>query len=148
MAGRAGRGDVEGEVVIQTYNPQAAAIQYARRHDTDGFAENELGLRERFAFPPFSHLAVLTVRSVREDVASFAINTLYKRLKTLLPPGAEISEPLQAPIVKAYGQYRYQCVLKAPRARIFSQIVAEQIARLSPGEDVTVTLDVDAYSFM
>ena len=148
VAGRAGRGDVEGEVVIQTYNPQAAAIQYARRHDTDGFAENELGLRERFAFPPFSHLAVLTVRSVREDVASFAINTLYKRLKTLLPPGAEISEPLQAPIVKAYGQYRYQCVLKAPRARIFSQIVAEQIARLSPGEDVTVTLDVDAYSFM
>ena len=148
VAGRAGRGDMEGEVIIQTYNPQAAAIQYARRHDTDGFAENELGMRERFAFPPFSHLAVITVRSVREELASFAISTLYRRLQPLLPPSTEISEPLPAPIVKAYGQYRYQCVLKAPSARVFSQVIARQIALLSPGEDVTVTLDVDAYSFM
>ncbi len=148
VAGRAGRGDVEGEVIIQTYCPQAAAIQYARRHDTDGFAGNELGLRERFAFPPFCHLAVLTVRSEKEDLSAYVIKTLYKRLQPLLPQGVEISEPLPAPIVKAYGQYRYQCVLKAPRARVFSEIVAKQISILSPGEDVIVTLDVDAYNFM
>lgn len=148
VAGRAGRGNVEGEVIIQTYTPQAAAIQYARRHDTDGFAKNELELRERFAFPPFCHMAVLTVRSEKEDLADFAIKTLYKRLQPVLPRGTEISAPLPAPIAKAYGQYRYQCVLKAPRARVFSEVVAKQISLLSPGENVTVTLDVDAYSFV
>ncbi len=148
VAGRAGRGEVEGEVIIQTFSPQAAAIQFARRHDTDGFADNELGLREKFAFPPFSHLAVLTVRSEHEEMAAFALSTLHKRLLAKLPPQVEISEPLPAPLPKAYGQFRYQCVLKAKRARMISEIVSSEINRLSPGDSVTVTLDIDAYSFM
>lgn len=148
VAGRAGRGEVDGEVIIQTYSPQAAAIQFARRHDTDGFAANELGLREKFAFPPFSHLAVLTVRSEHEDMAAFALTTLHKRLLAALPPEAEISEPLPAPLPKAYGQFRYQCVIKAPRARIISDVVSTEIDRLASGDFVTVTLDVDAYNFM
>lgn len=148
VAGRAGRGDIDGEVIIQTYTPQAAAIQFARRHDTDGFAENELGLRERFAFPPYTHLAVLTARSPQEELASLALHTLHKRLLAVMPPSVELSEPAPAPIAKAYGQYRYQCTLKAPSARLLSDITAREIARLSPGEDVVITLDVDAYSFM
>ena len=148
VAGRAGRGEVDGEVIIQTYSPQAAAIQFARRHDTDGFVENELGLREKFAFPPFTHMAVLTVRSTQEDMASFAAETLHKRLLSVLPAEVEISDPMPAPIAKAYGQFRFQCVLKAPRARTISDIVSAEIKRLAPGEDITVTLDVDAYNFM
>ena len=148
VAGRAGRGAVDGEVIIQTYSPQAAAIQFARRHDTDGFVENELGLREKFAFPPFTHMAVLTVRSTQEDMASFAAETLHKRLLSVLPAEVEISDPMPAPIAKAYGQFRFQCVLKAPRARTISDIVSAEIKRLAPGEDITVTLDVDAYNFM
>ena len=148
VAGRAGRGDVDGEVIIQTFTPEAAAIQYARRHDTDGFAENELGLREQFAFPPFTHMAVLTVRSQHEELASFALQTLHRHLLAALPPEVEISDPLPAPIAKAYGQYRFQCTLKAPQARTISTIVASEIARLNPGEDIVVSLDVDAYSFM
>ncbi len=148
VAGRAGRGEVDGEVIIQTYSPQAAAIQFARRHDTDGFADNELGLREKFAFPPFSHLAVLTVRSEQEDMASFALATLHKRLLAVLPPEVEMSDPLPAPLSKAYGQFRYQCVLKAPRARLLADAVSAEITRLSPGDSVIVTLDIDAYNFM
>ena len=148
VAGRAGRGDVDGEVIIQTFTPQAAAIQYARRHDTDGFAENELGLREKFAFPPFSHMAVLTARSVQEDVARFALETLHKRLLAALPPVVEISDPLPAPIAKAYGQFRYQCTLKAPQSRIIADTVSRELSRLNPGDDVIFTLDIDAYSFM
>ena len=148
VAGRAGRGEVDGEVIIQTYTPQAAAIQYARRHDTDGFAENELGLREKFAFPPFTHMAVLTARSVQEDVARFALETLHKRLLAVLPSSVEISDPLPAPIAKAYGQFRYQCTLKAPHSRIIADTVSRELARLNPGDEVIFTLDIDAYSFM
>ena len=148
VAGRAGRGDVDGEVIIQTYTPQATAIQYARRHDTDGFAENELGLREKFAFPPYTHMAVLTARAEEEDLARFALETLHKRLVAALPPGVEVSDPLPAPLAKAYGQYRYQCTFKAAQARIIADTVSRELARLSPGENVIFTLDVDAQSFM
>ena len=148
VAGRAGRGDIDGEVIIQTYTPQAAAIQFARRHDTDGFAENELGLRERFAFPPYTHLAVVTARSPQEDLAELALNTLHKRLLAAMPPSVEISPPAPAPIAKAYGQFRFQCTLKAPQARLLADVTSREIARLAPGEDVVITLDVDAYSFM
>ena len=148
VAGRAGRGDLDGEVIIQTYNPQAAAIQFARRHDTDGFAETEMQLREQMNFPPFCHMAVITSRSEQEDVAALAMETLHKRLIANLPPSAQISEPLPAPLPKAYGQFRYQCTLKAPRARILADICSREIAGMNCGDGVTISLDIDVYSFL
>ncbi len=148
VAGRAGRGDLDGEVIIQTFNPQAAAIQFARRHDTDGFAETEMELRQQMNFPPFCHMAVITARSEQEDVAALAMETLHKRLLEVLPPQVQISDPLPAPLAKAYGQFRYQCTLKAPRSRIMADICSREIAAMNCGEGVTLTLDIDAYSFM
>lgn len=148
VAGRAGRGDIDGEVIVQTYTPHAAAIQYARRHDTDGFAESELELRRELEFPPYTHMAVLTVRSTSEELAEFSLNTLHKRLLKVLPRNISISDPMPAPIAKAYGQFRFQCTLKANTARIIADIVSAEIAALAPGKEVTITLDVDAYSFM
>ncbi len=148
VAGRAGRGDLDGEVIVQTFNPQAAAIQFARRHDTDGFAETEMELRQQMNFPPFCHMAVITARSEQEDVAALAMETLHKRLLEALPPQVQISDPLPAPLAKAYGQFRYQCTLKAPRSRIIADICSREIAAMNCGEGVTLTLDIDAYSFM
>ena len=148
VAGRAGRGELDGEVIVQTYSPQSCAIQFARRHDTDGFAENELGLRQQFGYPPFSHMAVLTVRSEREELAQFSLESLHKRLLIKLPPTVQLSDPLPAPIPKAYGQFRYQCTLKAPGARVIADIVSAEIAAMQFGEEITATLDIDAYSFM
>lgn len=148
VAGRAGRGELDGEVIVQTYTPQSCAIQFARRHDTDGFAENELGLRQQFGFPPFCHMAVLTVRSEQEEVARFSLETLHKRLLCKLPNSVQISDPLPAPIPKAYGQFRYQCTLKAPSARIIADLVSLEINALQLGEGIITTLDIDAYSFM
>lgn len=148
VAGRAGRGEIDGEVIIQTHTPQSPAIQFARRHDTDGFAESELELRRELQFPPFVHMAVITVRSQQEELAELTMQTLHKRLLHLLPQSICISDPMPAPIAKAYGQFRYQCTLKAKSARTVSDIVSGAIRELNPGEDVTIVLDIDAYSFM
>lgn len=148
VAGRAGRGDIDGEVIIQTFTPHAAAIQYARRHDTDGFAETELELRRELDFPPYTHMAVLTVRSPKEELADFSINSLHKKLLQLLPQEVCISDPMPSPIAKAYGQFRYQCTIKSKSARIVADIVSKEIKNLNSGEDVIFTLDIDAYSFM
>lgn len=148
VAGRAGRGDIDGEVIIQTFTPHAAAIQYARRHDTDGFAETELELRKELEFPPYTHLSVLTVRSPKEELADFSINSLHKKLLQLLPKEVCVSDPMPSPIAKAYGQFRYQCTIKSKSARMVADIVSKEIRNLNSGEDVIFTLDIDAYSFM
>lgn len=147
VAGRAGRGDLAGEVIIQTYSPQAAAIQFARRHDTDGFAENELGLRREFQYPPFTHMAVLTVRSVQEELARFSLETLHKRLEAALPPHVQISPPIPSPIAKSYGQFRYQCTLSSPSARSIADTCSRVLADMNFGDEIVATLDIDAYTF-
>src|SRR3954452_18292774 len=75
VAGRAGRGDVEGEVIVQAFTPFHPAIQYARRHDYAGFYEQEIEFREQLKYPPFTHMILIAVRSQHQTKASFSTET-------------------------------------------------------------------------
>jgi primosomal protein N' (replication factor Y) len=147
VAGRAGRGDLEGEVIVQTFTPHSPSIQYARRHDFDGFAEQEMEFRRQFAYPPFAHCAVLTSRSAHERRAEFTLQTLHLRLAENLPDGITLGEPLPSPLVKAHGQFRFQLMLRGPRARPLTRHVQAVLARTSLPDDVTVVFDMDALNF-
>ncbi|WP_338689648.1 replication restart helicase PriA [Haloferula helveola] len=147
VAGRAGRGSLEGEVIVQTFTPHSPSIQFARHHDFDGFAEQELEMRRQFYFPPFTRCAVLTSRSTHERRAEFTLETLHRRLKEDLPPGIELGEPLPSPLVKAHGQFRFQLMLRGPKARTLTKHVQQVLAKTSLPEDVTVVFDMDALSF-
>jgi primosomal protein N' (replication factor Y) len=83
VAGRAGRGEVEGEVIVQAFTPFHPAIQYARRHDFVSFYEQEIEFREQLRYPPISRIALLTVRSRNEDKAKFTADHLRKELDKL-----------------------------------------------------------------
>jgi len=146
VAGRAGRGELEGEVVVQTYTPHHPSIQFARHHDFEGFAEYELALRERFLHPPFAHLALITARSVHQERAEFSLKTLHARLKRKLPEGVTLTEPLPSPLVKSHDQWRFQIVLKSPGARLLARHIRETLKDLTFPEDVVVTVDIDPYS--
>ncbi len=148
VAGRAGRGDIAGEVIIQTFTPHAAAIQFSRRHDTDGFAEQELALRRELMLPPYYHFALLTVRSEKDELAAFCLATLHKHLIGILPNGMTISDPAPAPMPKAYGQFRHQCTVRATSARKMADFLRKELTSARLGDGVTATLDIDAYSFM
>ncbi len=147
VAGRAGRGDLAGEVIVQTFTPHSPSIQFARRHDFDGFSEQELEFRRQFGFPPFGHCAVLTARSNHERRAEFTLQTLHVRLLEGLPAGIQLGEVLPAPLVRAHGQFRFQIVLRAPRARALTRHVQAVLARTSLPTDVTVVFDMDALNF-
>ncbi len=147
VAGRAGRGALEGEVIVQTFTPHSPSIQFARHHDFDGFAEQELEMRRQFGYPPFTRCAVLTSRSTHERRAEFTLQTLHRRLKEDLPQGIELGEPLPSPLVKAHGQYRFQLILRGPKARPLTKHVQQVLARTTLPEDVTVVFDMDALSF-
>ncbi len=147
VAGRAGRGELEGEVIVQTSTPHAPAIQFARRHDFDGFAEQELEFRKEFHFPPYGRCAVLTVRSTHERRAEFTLQTLHRRLCENQPKGMQISEPLPSPLTRSHGQFRFQITLRSPQARPLTNHVQAVLQKTSLPEDVIATFDMDAINF-
>ena len=83
VAGRAGRGDVEGEVVVQAFTPFHPAIQYARRHDFAGFYEQEIEFREQLKYPPVTRIALLTLKGRNEEKVKFSAEHVRKELDKL-----------------------------------------------------------------
>ena len=91
VAGRAGRGDVEGEVFVQAFAPFHPAIQYARRHDFTGFYEQEIEFREQLKYPPVSRVALLTLKGRNEEKVKFSADHLKRELeKNLVTGGASV----------------------------------------------------------
>ena len=84
VAGRAGRGDVEGEVFVQAFAPFHPAIQYARRHDFTGFYEQEMEFREQLKYPPVSRVALLTLKGRNEEKVKFSADHLKRELEKVL----------------------------------------------------------------
>jgi primosomal protein N' (replication factor Y) len=144
VAGRAGRGDLAGEVIVQTFTPHSPSIQYARKHDFDGFSEQEMEFRREFSFPPYAHCAVLTSRSTHERRAEFTLQTLHLRLAENLPNGITLGEVLPSPLIRSHGQFRFQITLRSHRARPLTRHVQAVLAKTPLPEDVTVVFDMDA----
>ena len=147
VAGRAGRGDLEGEVIVQTFTPHSPSIQFARKHDFDGFSEQEMEFRREYSFPPYAHCAVLTSRSTHERRAEFTLQTLHLRLAENLPNGITLGEVLPSPLIRSHGQFRFQITLRSHRARPLTNHVQQILAKTSLPEDVTVVFDMDALNF-
>ncbi len=147
VAGRAGRGDLAGEVIVQTFTPHSPSIQYARKHDFDGFSEQEMDFRRQFSFPPYAHCAVLTARSTHERRAEFTLQTLHLRLAEDLPQGMVLGEVLPSPLIRSHGQFRFQITLRSHRARTLTKHVQAVLARTTLPDDVIVVFDMDALNF-
>jgi primosomal protein N' (replication factor Y) len=92
VAGRAGRGDVEGEVFVQAFTPFHPAIQYARRHDFAGFYEQEIEFREQLKYPPLSRVALLTLRGRNEEKVKFSAEHVRKELDKLRSVSGRVGE--------------------------------------------------------
>ena len=148
VAGRAGRGELEGEVLVQTFTPFSPSIQFARHHDFEGFVEQELEFREHFGFPPFSRMILITVRARLRERAEFTTQTLVRRLREAVPGNASVGETAPAPLEKARGYYRFQATLRGPFARPLARAIQQTLAVLPLPEDVFVAVDVDPVNLL
>ncbi|MDG1669553.1 MAG: primosomal protein N' [Akkermansiaceae bacterium] len=145
VAGRAGRGAMAGEVIIQTATPHSPSIQFARHHDFEGFVDQELEMRRQFGYPPFTHLALLLARSSHERRAEFTLQTLHRKLAENLPDGITLGDPIPSPLTKSHSQFRFQLLLRGPNARALSRHLNKILSATPTPEDVIVTADLDAY---
>ncbi len=150
VAGRAGRGESPGRVVLQTYFPEHYAVQFAARHDYRGFYEKELRFRSWMRYPPFSTLANVLVRSDKLDNALQWAGTLGRWLEKAPKHGIRALGPAVAPIPRLKSDYRYHFILKsASRAKLNALLCAMLAFATSQGIPRThVIVDVDALSLL
>lgn len=108
VAGRSGRGDLTGEVIVQSFTPHVGPIQYARREDFDGFLEEELAIRKEHEYPPYRNLIHHLFRGMNPEKVEFYAEQWVKHLEKSDLNWLEIRGPVPAPIEKIKDYYRYQ----------------------------------------
>src|ERR1700756_4780972 len=145
VAGRAGRGDLPGRVLIQTYYPEHYAIQDAVRQDYPAFFARELHFRRMMAYPPFTSLANVIVRDTNlENEIRWS-----RRLSEYFSPhdgkGARALGPASAPLARLKKEHRYQFLLKSPKRSVLTKLLSGALAFCDaneiPGTAVLVDMD-------
>jgi primosomal protein N' (replication factor Y) len=152
-AGRAGRADTPGRVVVQTMSPHLPALRYALRHDYESFASQELGLREGIGWPPVRQLARIVLSHTREEQVRQAAESLCVQVRTLIGEkefgAVEILGPQPCVLSRLRGRYRYDLLLRASQAAILQSLVQRlNDARLLRCKGGSIMLDVDPVSLV
>jgi primosomal protein N' (replication factor Y) len=150
VAGRAGRGDSPGRVVVQTYFPDHYAIQYAAHHDFIGFYEKELRFRSWMHYPPYTALANVLVRSNKLDDALKWSGQLGQWFEKTRHEGIRVLGPAAAPIVRLKQDYRYHFVLKSASREKLNTLLRTMLGFMSQQKipRTQVIVDVDAIWLM
>ena len=148
VAGRAGRGEITGEVFVQTSTPFSPSIQFARHHDFDGFWEQESDFRERCDYPPYIHLILVQVRSKHQRFAEFTAQTVHRRLEEHLDSTTKLHPAVPAPIERTKSYYRFQILLRTRHTKRLSALIKEVLQRLTLPDEVHVAVDVDPYHLL
>ena len=152
-AGRAGRGDDTGQVIIQTYNPDNYAIIHAAAQDYEGFYREEIAMRELLAYPPYSDMCQVMFTSENPRAAFGGALEWYHNLRANLPENehSNIFYPQEAYMSKIKNTYRYSMLVKCPQGkRRQYTVIMEHIRELDKTKkkkEYTAVVDINPYSF-
>ncbi len=144
LAGRSGRGEAGGEVIVQTLAPGASSIEHAARHDSAGFLAGELERRRLLRYPPYSHLVRIGLNAEQEARVETAASTVAAELREVLPEGSELLGP--APMFRVRNRHRRRILIKAgDREATVAAVrgVVERRAADRSLKDVAIGVDVD-----
>ena len=150
VAGRAGRGQSPGKVILQTYFQDHYAVQYAARHDFGGFYDKELRFRSWMHYPPYAALANVLIRSDKLEEALQWSGTLGKWFERNRHEGVRVLGPAAAPILRLKRDYRYHFVLKSPSREKLNTTLRAMLAYAAAQKipRTQVIADVDALWLM
>jgi primosomal protein N' (replication factor Y) len=146
LAGRAGRGDRPGRVVVQTFHPEHYAIRAALAHDDAGFAAEEMRFRRLFHYPPVVRMVQLLARDRQRDKAAAGLEEIAARLRAHpLAAGVRFTGPAPAPLERLQGDWRFQLFLRAVSARRLNRLLR---AVLPAAPRLDLAIDVDPYQLL
>jgi len=149
VAGRAGRGDTPGEVVVQTLHADDPAIMFAEHHDYDKFAEYELTDRRESNFPPFSRMVQFIVRHEKSEVAESEAEKLAETLKQILPrEGVKILGAAPAEFIKIRNMFRFQILVISDKPGVVQHALGNQMGSLTRNIHAEILTDVDPMNLL
>jgi primosomal protein N' (replication factor Y) len=146
VAGRAGRADLPGEVLLQTHNPKHYAIEFAQDQDYDAFFDREMEFRRTMGYPPHDAMVNILFRGKAEDEVAKNARNIARRLKLKLHSG--VLGPSPSPLSKVRDEFRYQVVVRGKRGVIRETVHEALIAEFGPMRFPGVAVDVDPLSLM
>ena len=147
VAGRAGRAERPGRVLLQTYGPEHRVMQALISGDRDRFVASETAERRRHALPPFGRLAALIVSASDERRGLDTCQALADRIP-IMPEGARILGPAPAPLFLLRGLYRHRFLVMAPRGLHIQGLIGDWLGSYTPPARVRIQIDIDPYSFL
>lgn len=148
VAGRAGRGELPGHVVIQTYTPFHPALLTALKQDYDEFYEQEIDARRQLDFPPCSRLLLIQFRGEDEVTVSKTADGFYQFISPSMPGTVQISPPIPCAILKKRGAFHYQMLLTTHRIMSLSKRIKRALAAFKKPKNVYISVDVDPMSVL
>jgi primosomal protein N' (replication factor Y) len=151
VSGRAGRHELSGEVIIQTYTPEHYSIQLASEYDFESFYKKEMTVRRAFHYPPYYYLALITISHENHVQAVQAGQQVVRLLQERIQPGTIILGPTPSPIPRIKDRYRYQCMIKykhEPNLRKKIQEITELFKESIQKNDLQIIVDMQPYQMM
>jgi len=148
VAGRAGRGDIKGEVLIQTLNPFNETIQFAVNNDFKGFFEYDMDVRKMLKYPPVGHLIAVHFQGEDNNAVAAYAQEFMEYLRPACHEGIVITEPAPSPIERIKARYRYQIVFRGERMQQIRQYLRHYLLMAKHPKDIVVAADVDAQSLL
>ena len=150
VSGRAGRGELPGKVLVQTYHPDHYAVKFAAEHDYVGFVGKEMQYRRWMHYPPYAVLANVVVQSEKLEEAAGWSATLGRWFQAARLDKVRVLGPAAAPIVRLKRIYRYHFVLKAEQRQLLQQVLRRMLTYAEAQEIPRrgLMVDVDAVHLM
>ncbi len=148
VAGRAGRGDRPGRVIIQSYKPEHPAIAAAARHDYDGFIQQELESRRETDYPPFSRVVVLRLDARDEAQARAGATAAAEAARVAAGTVVRVRGPAEAPLARLRGRARWQVWLYAHDRAALAATARAAARAVKPAGDLRLSVDVDPQSVL
>lgn len=148
VAGRAGRGGIPGEVIIQTRSPQNPSIQCALEHDFDRFWEEESVVRKDLEFPPYNRIIAIYFRGPEMETVAEAATHFRERILPHLPETAECTDPLPAPLERLKGKWRYLLTIKGNKLNALRAAVRHEICHGKYPSSIDIYADADPVSII
>lgn len=150
VSGRAGRHELPGEVIIQTYTPEHFSIELAKTQNYEWFYQKEMMMRKAAQYPPFYYISLITLSHENVNKAAGVCNEIADILKNRLSSRSIILGPVASPIARIQDKYRYQCIIKYKHEPELKNLLKKILDQYSDtGKDaVSINIDVQPYIMM
>lgn len=151
VAGRAGRENTEGKVIIQTYNPDSLAIQQAEKQDYKAFYDSEIEIRKQLKYPPFCDIIVISFNGEKEQDVIYGARKIHKYLKTRVISeniGIILYSPVASPIVKIKNRYRYRMIIKCIYNEDINELLQEALKENEIKKNIKISIEINPTNMM